>query len=78
LVSLLLKRTNRIIIIRVYSSSFIGPALSGIIVSAIGFPAMLVITAMISFLYAPLMFFLKNPPAKEENLVDFFVSQQFI
>ena len=60
------------IIIRVYS--FIGPALSGIIVSAIGFPAMLVITAMISFLYAPLMFFLKNPPAKEENLVDFFFS----
>lgn len=46
----------------------IGPALSGIIVTRIGFGSMLVIIAIISLLYAPLMFFLKNPPAKEENM----------
>lgn len=33
---------------------------------------MLVIIAILSFLYAPLMFFLRNPPAKEENVVGFF------
>lgn len=48
-----------------------GPALSGIIVSAFGFRTMLLIVAIIGLAYAPLMLFLKNPPAKEENLVFF-------
>ena len=48
---------------------FLGPALSGFIVTAFGFPAMLYIIAIICFLYAPLVIILKNPPAKEENLV---------
>ena len=47
----------------------LGPALSGFIVSAIGFSWMLVIIAVICTMYAPLMLFLKNPPAKEENIV---------
>lgn len=46
-----------------------GPALSGVIVNEIGFPSMLVIIAVVCILYAPLMIFLKNPPAKEENMV---------
>lgn len=46
--------------------------MSGIVVNAIGFPAMLVTIAILSFLYAPLMFLLKNPPAKEENLVIYY------
>ena len=47
----------------------LGPALSGFIVNGIGFEWMLVIIAFICILYAPFMFFLKNPPGKEENLV---------
>ena len=46
-----------------------GPALSGFIVTAIGFPSMLILIAIICFLYAPAIFLLKNPPAKEENIV---------
>ena len=47
----------------------IGPALSGFIVTAIGFPSMLICIAIICFLYAPVIYILKNPPAKEENMV---------
>jgi hypothetical protein len=47
----------------------LGPALSGVIVTAIGFPWMLIIIAVICIAYAPVMFLLKNPPAKEENMV---------
>jgi DHA1 family solute carrier family 18 vesicular amine transporter 1/2 len=46
-----------------------GPALSGFIVNSIGFEWMLIIIAFVCMLYSPLMFFLKNPPGKEENLV---------
>ena len=48
-----------------------GPALSGVIVSAFGFRAMLFVVAIIGIAYAPLMLLLKNPPAKEENMVFF-------
>ena len=47
----------------------LGPALSGFIVTAIGFPSMLVIIAIACIIYSPLIYLLKNPPAKEENLV---------
>ncbi|CAF0893671.1 unnamed protein product [Adineta ricciae] len=45
----------------------IGPAMSGFIVHAFGFSGMLHIIAFICLCYAPLMFFLRNPPAKDEN-----------
>jgi MFS transporter, DHA1 family, solute carrier family 18 (vesicular amine transporter), member 1/2 len=47
----------------------IGPALSGFIVSALNFQWMLIFIAVICFLYSPLMFLLKDPPAKSENIV---------
>ncbi|XP_057340591.1 synaptic vesicular amine transporter [Microplitis mediator] len=45
----------------------VGPALSGTLVNTIGFEWMLFGTAMLCFLYAPLMYFLKAPPTKEEK-----------
>lgn len=45
----------------------IGPALSGTLVKNIGFEWMLFGIAILNFLYAPLLFSLKNPPTKEEK-----------
>ncbi|XP_011302574.1 synaptic vesicular amine transporter [Fopius arisanus] len=45
----------------------IGPALSGTLVNTIGFEWMLFGIAILCFLYAPLMYFLKAPPTKEEK-----------
>ncbi|KAH0555167.1 synaptic vesicular amine transporter [Cotesia glomerata] len=45
----------------------VGPALSGTLVNTIGFEWMLFGTAMLCFMYAPLMYFLKSPPTKEEK-----------
>lgn len=42
--------------------------MSGFLVTAIGFAPMLSIIAIVCILYAPLTYFLKNPPAKEENV----------
>jgi len=42
-------------------------ALSGFIVNGISFEWLLFIIALICIAYSPLMFFLKNPPAKEKN-----------
>ncbi|XP_037918023.1 synaptic vesicular amine transporter isoform X2 [Hermetia illucens] len=47
----------------------VGPALSGTLVNSIGFEWMLVGIAALSFLYAPLLTFLKSPPTKEEKKV---------
>lgn len=55
----------------------LGPALSGVIVSKIGFPSMLVIIGIIGICYSPLMFYLKNPPAREENMVRFLNRVEF-
>jgi DHA1 family solute carrier family 18 vesicular amine transporter 1/2 len=52
----------------------VGPAFSGFVVNAIGFPSMLVIIAILCFIYAPFMILLKNPPAKEENVVSLILS----
>ncbi|EJW78773.1 hypothetical protein WUBG_10317 [Wuchereria bancrofti] len=41
----------------------LGPFFSGPLVRSVGFASMLRIIAVINFLYAPLMFFLRNPPA---------------
>ncbi|XP_055921583.1 synaptic vesicular amine transporter [Eupeodes corollae] len=49
----------------------IGPALSGTLVNSIGFEWMLFGIAILCFLYAPLLAFLKNPPTKEEKKVGF-------
>ena len=46
----------------------IGPAFSGFIVTAIGFPWMLFLIATICIIYSPTMVLLKNPPAKEEKM----------
>ncbi|XP_012537148.1 synaptic vesicular amine transporter [Monomorium pharaonis] len=45
----------------------IGPALSGTLVNTIGFEWMLFGIAMLNFIYAPLMYFLRAPPTKEEK-----------
>ncbi|XP_043273073.1 synaptic vesicular amine transporter isoform X2 [Venturia canescens] len=45
----------------------IGPALSGTLVNTIGFEWMLFGNAMLCFMYAPLMYFLRAPPTKEEK-----------
>ncbi|XP_074641109.1 synaptic vesicular amine transporter-like [Tubulanus polymorphus] len=45
----------------------IGPALGGSIIKAIGFPWMMYIIAIVNIGYAPLLFFLRNPPGKEEK-----------
>ncbi|KAI0209453.1 Synaptic vesicular amine transporter [Lamellibrachia satsuma] len=46
----------------------IGPAVGGTIVKHIGFGAMMWIIGSINLLYAPLLYFLRNPPAKEEKM----------
>ncbi|BFY98773.1 hypothetical protein BsWGS_01813 [Bradybaena similaris] len=46
----------------------IGPALSGTIVGKVGFHWMLWIIAIVNLIYAPLLFFLRNPPAREEKM----------
>ena len=44
--------------------------MSGTLVQSIGFQAMIMGIACINFLYAPLMYFLKDPPMKNpEHLV---------
>lgn len=47
----------------------IGPALSGFIVHAFGFRAMLYIISCLCLCYAPLLFYLRDPPAREEKAV---------
>ena len=46
----------------------LGPAFSGVLVTAVGFPLMLSMIAVLCIIYAPFTYFLKNPPAKEENI----------
>ena len=45
----------------------IGPAMSGSLVEAIGFKAMMICMGIICFIYGPLLVALKNPPAKTEQ-----------
>ncbi|XP_068977975.1 synaptic vesicular amine transporter isoform X1 [Bombus flavifrons] len=45
----------------------VGPALSGTLVNSIGFEWMLFGIAILNFIYAPLMYFLRAPPTKEEQ-----------
>ncbi|XP_011795182.1 PREDICTED: chromaffin granule amine transporter isoform X2 [Colobus angolensis palliatus] len=46
----------------------IGPSTGGAIVQAIGFPWLMVITGVVNIVYAPLCYYLRSPPAKEEKL----------
>ncbi|NWH73725.1 VMAT1 protein, partial [Piaya cayana] len=46
----------------------IGPSTGGAIVQAIGFPWLTVIIGVINIAYAPLCWYLRNPPAKEEKI----------
>ncbi|XP_078301232.1 chromaffin granule amine transporter isoform X5 [Panthera onca] len=46
----------------------IGPSTGGAIVHAIGFPWLMVIIGVINIMYAPLCYYLRSPPAKEEKL----------
>lgn len=63
-----------------YSNIFLaGPVMSGTLIKNIGFDAMIYGIATINFLYAPLMYFLKNPPGKaEENVVSCPTSSQHL
>ncbi|NWU98469.1 VMAT1 protein, partial [Upupa epops] len=45
----------------------IGPSTGGAIVRAIGFPWLMVIIGVVNIAYAPLCWYLRNPPAKEEK-----------
>ena len=52
-----------------FCASFVfGPALSGTLVELIGFEGLVVTTALICFAFAPLLFMLRNPPAREPQL----------
>ncbi|KAM9215691.1 chromaffin granule amine transporter [Leptosomus discolor] len=46
----------------------IGPATGGAIVRAIGFPWLMIIIGVTNIAYAPLCWYLRNPPAKEEKI----------
>ncbi|XP_065507555.1 chromaffin granule amine transporter [Caloenas nicobarica] len=46
----------------------IGPATGGAIVRAVGFPWLMIIIGVINIAYAPLCWYLRNPPAKEEKM----------
>ncbi|KAK3732081.1 hypothetical protein RRG08_026466 [Elysia crispata] len=46
----------------------IGPALGGTIVEKIGFHWMLWIIGIVNLVYAPLLWFLRNPPGREEKM----------
>ncbi|NWH22143.1 chromaffin granule amine transporter [Grus americana] len=46
----------------------IGPSTGGAIVRAVGFPWLMVIIGVINIAYAPLCWYLRNPPAKEEKI----------
>uniref|UniRef100_A0A663MH62 Solute carrier family 18 member A1 n=1 Tax=Athene cunicularia TaxID=194338 RepID=A0A663MH62_ATHCN len=46
----------------------IGPSTGGAIVRAIGFPWLMIIIGVINIAYAPLCWYLRNPPAREEKI----------
>ncbi|XP_058145803.1 chromaffin granule amine transporter-like [Dasypus novemcinctus] len=46
----------------------VGPSTGGAIVRAIGFPWLMVIIGVVNIVYAPLCYYLQNPPSKEEKL----------
>ncbi|NWX46522.1 VMAT1 protein, partial [Steatornis caripensis] len=46
----------------------IGPSTGGAIVQATGFPWLMIIIGVINIAYAPLCWYLRNPPAKEEKI----------
>uniref|UniRef100_A0A8C4RMC9 Solute carrier family 18 member 2 n=1 Tax=Erpetoichthys calabaricus TaxID=27687 RepID=A0A8C4RMC9_ERPCA len=46
----------------------LGPTTGGAIARSIGFPWMMTIIGIIDILFAPLCFFLRSPPAKEEKM----------
>ncbi len=51
--------------------------MSGFIVHAFGFRSMLYFISFICVCYAPLMLFLRNPPAKDEKIVRKMISKIF-
>ncbi|XP_075711526.1 chromaffin granule amine transporter [Rhinoderma darwinii] len=46
----------------------VGPSTGGAIAKAIGFPWLMVIIGILNIVYAPLCFFLRSPPAREEKI----------
>ncbi|XP_073507028.1 chromaffin granule amine transporter-like isoform X2 [Phyllobates terribilis] len=46
----------------------LGPSIGGAVAKAIGFPWLMVITGVLNIVYAPLCFFLRSPPAREEKM----------
>ncbi|KFQ22571.1 Synaptic vesicular amine transporter, partial [Merops nubicus] len=47
----------------------VGPSTGGAIVRAVGFPWLMIIIGVINIAYAPLCWYLRSPPAKEEKMV---------
>ncbi|VDM24512.1 unnamed protein product [Toxocara canis] len=59
----------------------LGPFFSGPLVRSVGFATMMYLIAAINFIYAPLMFLLRNPPATnkiKEVSLRFFLNQYFL
>ncbi|KAK0396707.1 hypothetical protein QR680_001821 [Steinernema hermaphroditum] len=52
----------------------LGPFFSGPLVRSVGFPTMMYLIAFINFIYAPLMFLLRNPPAIDREKTALFES----
>ncbi|KAL4641118.1 synaptic vesicular amine transporter [Arapaima gigas] len=46
----------------------LGPSVGGAVARSIGFPWLMTIIGVVDILFAPLCFFLRNPPAKEEKM----------
>ncbi|XP_055080001.1 chromaffin granule amine transporter [Periophthalmus magnuspinnatus] len=46
---------------------FVGPLVGGALVQAVGYPVLMVISGLVNILYAPLCYFLRNPPTREEK-----------
>ncbi|CAF89553.1 unnamed protein product, partial [Tetraodon nigroviridis] len=56
----------------------LGPSIGGSIAEAIGFPWVMAIIGVVDILFAPLCFFLRNPPGQEEKIVShMFQNNQF-
>lgn len=51
--------------IQILTGGSTGPALSGTLVELIGFEGLIITTALICFGFAPLLFLLRDPPARQ-------------
>jgi len=50
----------------IFFFNFLGPTMSAALIKYVGFKGMLAGVAILTFLYAPLLFLLRNPTSREE------------